>query len=102
MRHIEGHNFAALIEAALSAPGFASDAPAQWITVGFGHNAVLGVADKVIDAVKSGSVRHFFLIGGCCARERRGDPRYVQASDLVADARLESGSRRRALQPARL
>jgi hydroxylamine reductase len=65
VRHIEGHNFAALIEAALSAPGFASDAPAQWITVGFGHNAVLGVADKVIDAVKSGSVRHFFLIGGC-------------------------------------
>jgi hydroxylamine reductase len=33
--------------------------------VGFGHNAVLGVADKVIEAVKSGAIRHFFLIGGC-------------------------------------
>lgn len=35
------------------------------MTVGFGHNAVLGVADKVIDAVKAGAIRHFFLIGGC-------------------------------------
>ena len=33
--------------------------------VGFGHNAVLGVADKVIDAVKSGAIKHFFLVGGC-------------------------------------
>jgi hydroxylamine reductase len=33
--------------------------------VGFAHNAVLGVADKVIDAVKAGKIRHFFLIGGC-------------------------------------
>ena len=33
--------------------------------VGFGHNAVLGVADKVIEAVKGGAIRHFFLIGGC-------------------------------------
>ena len=35
------------------------------ITVGFGHNAVLSVADKVIEAVKSGAINHFFLIGGC-------------------------------------
>ena len=33
--------------------------------VGFGRNAVLGVADKVIDAVKSGAIKHFFLVGGC-------------------------------------
>jgi hydroxylamine reductase len=32
---------------------------------GFGHNAVMGVADKVIDAVKSGDIKHFFLVGGC-------------------------------------
>ena len=35
------------------------------ITVGFGHQAVLGVADKVIEAVKKGAIKHFFLIGGC-------------------------------------
>ena len=33
--------------------------------VGFGRNAVLGVADKVIEAVKAGAIRHFFLVGGC-------------------------------------
>ena len=32
---------------------------------GFGHDAVLRVSDKVIDAVKSGAIRHFFLVGGC-------------------------------------
>lgn len=32
---------------------------------GFGHGTVLGVADQVIDAVKNGDIRHFFLVGGC-------------------------------------
>ena len=35
------------------------------LTTGFGHGAVLGVADKVIEAVKSGAIKHFFLVGGC-------------------------------------
>lgn len=35
------------------------------LTVGFGHNTVLSVADKVIDAVKSGALKHIFLVGGC-------------------------------------
>lgn len=35
------------------------------LTVGFGHNTVLSVADKVIDAVKSGDLKHIFLVGGC-------------------------------------
>jgi hydroxylamine reductase len=59
-------NFSPVIEAALAAPGFGQTAqPEKFITVGFGHQAVLGVADKVIDAVKSGAIRHFFLVGGC-------------------------------------
>ena len=33
--------------------------------VGFGHHATLGYADKIVEAVKSGKLRHFFLIGGC-------------------------------------
>ena len=48
----------------MSAPTFPMT-PGKEILTGFGHNAVLGVADKVIDAVKSGAIRHFFLIGGC-------------------------------------
>jgi hydroxylamine reductase len=54
-----------VIEAALAAEGFTDDAPEQTITIGFARNAVLGVADKVIEAVKGGQIRHFFLVGGC-------------------------------------
>jgi hydroxylamine reductase len=65
VRHISDKNFAPLIQAALALPGFKDDVPEKSITVGFGRDAVLGVADQVIDAVKSGAIRHFFLIGGC-------------------------------------
>jgi hydroxylamine reductase len=58
-------DFTPVIEAALAAPGFAEDAPEKTITVGFGHNAVMGVAGQVIEAVKKGQIRRFFLIGGC-------------------------------------
>jgi hydroxylamine reductase len=59
-------DFTPVIEAALAAPGFAEDVePAKFITVGFGRNAVLSVADKVIEAVKAGKIKHFFLVGGC-------------------------------------
>lgn len=35
------------------------------LITGFGHEAVLSVADKIVDAVKNGKIRHFFLVGGC-------------------------------------
>jgi len=63
--HISDRNFAPVIDAALKADGFAADGPDKTITVGFGHAAVMSVAGAVIDAVKSGAVKHFFLIGGC-------------------------------------
>jgi hydroxylamine reductase len=63
--HIADRNFRPAIEAALAAPGFTEDGPDQTILVGFGHHATLGVADKVIEAVQSKAIRHFFLIGGC-------------------------------------
>ncbi len=65
VRHVADHDFTPVIEAALAAPGFSEDGAEKTILVGFGRNAVLGVADKVIDAVKSGALRHFFLVGGC-------------------------------------
>jgi hydroxylamine reductase len=66
VRHIgRDRDFRPVIEAALAAPGFAADEPARTITVGFGHHAVMSVAGKVIEAVKAGAIRHFFLIGGC-------------------------------------
>lgn len=63
--HIDNGNFSQVVKAAHALPGFAESAPERTITVGFGRDAVLGVADKVIDAVKSGALKHFFLIGGC-------------------------------------
>jgi hydroxylamine reductase len=58
-------DFTPVIQAALAAPGFAQDEPEKTITIGFGHNAVMGVAPAVIEAVKAGKIKHFFLIGGC-------------------------------------
>lgn len=62
---VQNRDFSPVIKAALAAEGFKEDGPDQTILVGFGHNAVLGVADKVVAAVKDCSIRHFFLIGGC-------------------------------------
>lgn len=58
-------DFSPVIEAALAAPGFAADSPGHSIMVGFGHGAVMSVAGKVIEMVKAGKIRHFFLVGGC-------------------------------------
>ena len=63
--HITDRDFSPVIRAAPAADGFPDDGPDKTITVGFGHDAVLGVAGKVVEAVKSGAIRHFFLIGGC-------------------------------------
>jgi hydroxylamine reductase len=63
--HISNGDFTPVIKAALAAPGFTEDAPAKSITIGFARNTVISVAGKVIDAVKAGKIRHFFLIGGC-------------------------------------
>ncbi len=63
--HIENHDYSAVIEVAQQQAGFVHDMIDETITVGFAHNAVLSVADTVINAVKTGDIKHFFLIGGC-------------------------------------
>jgi len=63
--HVRNGEFAPVIKAALEALGFEKDEPEKTITVGFARNAVLGVAPQIIEAVKAGKIRHFFLIGGC-------------------------------------
>lgn len=67
--HIEEENgtkdFSALIAKALELGGWQEDEEEQRILVGFGRNATLSEADKIIKAVKEGAVRHFFLVGGC-------------------------------------
>jgi hydroxylamine reductase len=63
--HIADRNFAPVIEKALELPGFEADTNGRSVTCGFGHNAVMSVADKVVEAVKSGAIKHFFLVAGC-------------------------------------
>ena len=72
MTHIgEEKDFTPVIEKALELGGYTEDQDftgingGHTVTTGFGHGAVLSVADKVIDAVKAGDIRHFFLVGGC-------------------------------------
>jgi hydroxylamine reductase len=64
VKHVTRDDFSAVITRALELPGFLEQ-PGKDIMVGFGHDAVLGVAEKVIAAVKSGDIKHFFLVGGC-------------------------------------
>ena len=63
--HIPDLNFQPVINRALELSGFEEDHVTQEVTVGFARNAVLGVADKVIEAVKAGDIKHFFLVAGC-------------------------------------
>ncbi len=63
--HVENGEFQAVIDRALELPGFTDELDDGSVMVGFGRNAVLAVAPTVIEAVKSGAIRHFFLVGGC-------------------------------------
>ncbi len=63
--HIAGEEFSLVIKKALGMPGFTEDKEGKSVMVGFARNAVLGVAGAVVDLVKSGKIRHFFLVGGC-------------------------------------
>jgi hydroxylamine reductase len=82
--HIADGDFTPVIEAALAAPGFAADAPAKYITVGFGRNTVMSVAGKVIDLVKQGKIKHFYLIGGCDGA-KPGRNYYTEFAEQVPD-----------------
>jgi hydroxylamine reductase len=65
VKHVKNGEFGPVIEKALEMPGFAQDTDKGQVTVGFGRNAVMGVAPTVIEAVKSGAIKHFFLVAGC-------------------------------------
>ncbi|XPV76492.1 MAG: hydroxylamine reductase [Desulfovibrio sp.] len=64
VKHVIG-DFSEVIESALAKPGFPADTDKGSVMVGFARNTVLGVAPQVIDAVKGGAIRHFFLVAGC-------------------------------------
>lgn len=72
VKKIENNDFTPLIEKALSLP------EADWksdktLTTGYHHQTVLGIAPEIIDAVKSGKIRRFFVIAGCDAPGKGGE-----------------------------
>ena len=63
--HISDGDFSPVIEKALELQGFTEDKNGKSVMVGFGRNAIMGVAGTVIEAVKNKAIRHFFLVAGC-------------------------------------
>ncbi len=82
--HVSRHDFSPVIAAALAAPGFEASGSDETILTGFGHHAVLGVADQIVSAVKARKIRHFFLIGGCDGA-RSGRDYYTRLAESVPD-----------------
>ncbi len=82
--HIEGHDFTPAIEKALEMPGFPEDIPGKSVMTGFARNAVISVAGKVIELVKAGKLRHFFLVGGCDGA-KPGRSYYTEFVEKVPD-----------------
>ena len=84
VQHIAGSDFTPVIEKALEMPGFSEDQNGKQVMVGFARNAVMGVADKVIEAVKNKAIRHFFLVGGCDGA-KPGRDYYTQFVEQIPD-----------------
>ncbi|EGM69000.1 hydroxylamine reductase [Shewanella sp. HN-41] len=63
--HIVGDDFSAVVDKALALEGFNYDEIPHNITIGFARNALMAAAPAVVDNVKNGSIKHFFLVGGC-------------------------------------
>ena len=86
----EDKDFTPVIEKALELGGYPEGREftgingGKEVTTGFGHGTVLSVADQVVDAVKTGAVSHFFLVGGCDGA-RPGRNYYTEFVKLAPD-----------------
>ena len=87
VKHIEKNekgekDFSEIIQHAIELGGYPEDQQSHEILVGFGHHATLRYAEKIVEAVKSGQLRHFFLIGGCDGA-RPGRNYYTEFAKMV-------------------
>ncbi len=73
VQHIDGYDYTPIVEKALSLPKLREKPGDVSLTTGFSETAVLALAGKIIEAVKAGKIRHFFLIGGCDAPGAKGE-----------------------------
>ena len=81
---IENDDFTPLIERALALPAADVDS-AQTLTTGYHHETVLGLAPEIIQAVKDGKIKHFFVIAGCDAPGKGGEYYRELATSLPND-----------------
>ncbi|MCX7913801.1 MAG: hydroxylamine reductase [Thermodesulfovibrionales bacterium] len=65
IKHVSNDNFKPIVDKALNMEGFQEDVDGKTVMVGFARNTVLGVAEKIVEAVKNKDIRHFFLVAGC-------------------------------------
>ena len=77
-------DFTEIINKALELGGFEEDEEEHEILVGFGHKATLSYASQIVEAVKEGKVKHFFLIGGCDGA-RPGRNYYTEFAQMVPE-----------------
>ncbi|MDC0831977.1 hydroxylamine reductase [Geitlerinema sp. CS-897] len=85
LKHLQRQDLSQVIHIAEAMAGFTEKAAeVKTVTTGFARNAVLSVADTVVEAVKQGKIRHFFLVGGCDgAKTERGY--YTEFVERVPD-----------------
>ena len=81
VKHIHGRDFSPLIEMAKKLPPL-KEGTGKKIMTGFHYSAVLGLADKIVAAVKTGKIRRFFLVGGCDGA-KPGRNYYTQLAELI-------------------
>jgi len=79
--HLERKDFSMIIEKALSLPPLPEESGKKIMT-GFHHTAILGLADKIVAALKAGKIERFFLIGGCDGA-KPGRNYYTEFAELV-------------------
>lgn len=65
-------DFSAAINKALILGGV-EEKPGKIIPIGFAHEAVLSVADKIVAVIKSGAIKRFFVMAGCDGRHKKRD-----------------------------
>ena len=77
-------DFTEIINKSLELGGYDKDQEPHEILVGFGHHATLSNAETIVNAVKEGKIRHFFLIGGCDGASP-GRNYYTEFAKMVPD-----------------
>ncbi len=82
VQHVNRKDFSPVIEAALAQPGFVTDGPPHYITVGFARNFLLNNVARIAELLQSQRIRHIFLVGGCDGA-KPGRNYYTQFAQLV-------------------